>query len=414
MAMPPDAIPISQIPQDSVSVNKMPSDAIPISQMQGNSGIDFGQVAGEFGKGLVNPSPGENPAISAGMRSLNNIQDQGTTQLLNQMPNPTPKGSVGRKIQEFGVKGLANLVGGFSQEPLQNAVMGAGKSLANSVQAPINYIKNAETAVGSKITPNTVEAIISRLKGMDPEALKAIGISDESNQIAQTVGKRVGLTELPSKPVADSYYENVIKSAPEDIKIPTSNLQQAIDNPYNKLQSSRVMNQLKDITSRSNLDENGVMQSTPISKVEYSDLRGTLNNLDPRGEDPAVQAIKQALDADAEQAIPDLSKAKGTFQVSRELSKASNYIDNPKLGQNTQTLLEKSQNPKNTQTQDYLKQLLGDKAEPILKDLAKNRTQQNIVGTGKKIAGIGLGTGLIDYLLHRIAGKGVMDLIKGK
>ena len=256
-----------------------------------------------------------------------------------------------------------------------NAMKSAPRNLLRGVTRPF-------TKIGSEITPKVEGLVTSRIKSMNPEALNAIGVSPESNRIAQEVGQRVGLEELPSKTMADKYYQIASDSIPEDVKIPTTNLEKAISDPANQ---SRATQEIGKLLKRSNLDEMGVMQKTPLSKLEYQNIRKMLNNLDPTGETPAIQAVKHALDADAGTVSPEVAKANGTFQVSRELGKANKYIEKPNLGSSLQKQLEEGGKMGNVQKRAELSKLIGPEAKNIFKDIGRTKGLQRLIAAAGSV-----------------------------
>ena len=323
-------------------------------------------------------------------KMLPNSPEMERKQSLN-IPNPmlpimpmkvgefTPRESA-KELAGIGVDEVATLgaMGGA------RAAKGAAKGAFNAMKSVPSKLARPFTKIGAEITPRAEELITSRVRGMHPEALEALGVPNESRQIAKRVSERVGLDELPSREMADKYYGNVIESIPDDVQIGTSNLQQAVSDPANQSQATR---KIKELLGRSRLNDKGVLESAPLSKQEYNDIRGMLNNMDPRGETPSIQSVKQALDADAEIVVPDINKAKGTFQVSRELSKADKYLEKPNLGSNLQRQLEEAGKMGNVQKREEMSRLIGPEAEQIFKDIRKT---QGVKALAKVAGSIGL------------------------
>ena len=71
-------------------------------------------------------------------------------------------------------------------------------------------------------------------------------------------------------------------------------------------------------------------------------------------------------------------------------------------------MLESSQKSSEVSVRNNLKEILGNKADSIIKQLEKNQSRKNIAKATKQLATAGIGIGLADYLIHRIIGKTIL------
>src|SRR3990167_702036 len=251
------------------------------------------------------------------------------------------------------------------------------KSTRELARGPIEFDPFSKTKakpqyLGREIAPKATELASRRVRSMEPEALREIGISSEDTALAQRLKQKHGLKEFPTKASADEFYARTRASAPSDAQIPTDSLEKALLNPENRLDSSSMRN-ISKYLNRTRINELGVTEKVPLSPSEYDKIRGMLNNLDPTGETPAVQAIKSALDSDFGKVVPEIAGAKGRFQLSRQVPKAELYLDKTALFKTIQSKLETATTPKNVEDRLSLKRLLGEKSEPLLKDLEAQR-----------------------------------------
>ena len=262
---------------------------------------------------------------------------------------------------------------------------------------PFSKTKSKPAYLGREISPKATELASSRVRSMEPESMREIGIGSEDTALAQELKSKFGLSEFPTKSSADEFYAQTMKAVPEETEFPTARFEQALSDPSNRL-DSRSTEYIKSILNRTRGNELGVIEKRPLLKQDYENIRGLLNNLDPSGETPAVQAIKQALDADAGDIIPALAEAKGRFQLSRQVPKAELYLDKTKLPEEISRRLKSGSVPENVDVRESLKRLLGEGSEPILKDLEAQRLSKEWYG------GIGEGPG--------VSGRPILDVIK--
>lgn len=242
----------------------------------------------------------------------------------------------------------------------------------------LNKTKSKPEYVGREISPKASELASSRVRSMEPEAMREIGIGSEDVALSQELKNKFGIGEFPTKSSADEFFETTIRSAPEDIEIIPNNLRDALADPANKIDNKSASQLLEGIIRRRRDTGLGVLEGQPISKSEFEQIRATLNNLDPNGEIPGVQAIKQALDADASTVIPELASAKGRFQLSRQVPKAELYLDKTKLNKEMSSMLNTASESKNVSARESLKRLLGEGGEFLIDDAIAQRLSKEL------------------------------------
>lgn len=265
----------------------------------------------------------------------------------------------------------------------------AGRSLTGKYGAGFLFSKTKAKPefLGRELSPKATELASSRVRGMEPEALREIGISSESNDIAQGLKSRFGLSELPSEGAADDFFANVVNAAPDDAVIMPERFLAALQENIDKfhpgdLKYFRSLTESQPSTVEAMLGGTGKTMR-PLSKSEFLNLRGYVNRLTQAGDNPFAQAIKSALDTDASTAIPQLAEAKGVFQLSRELPKAQKYLDKADLSKQMQGKLEQAANPKNVQARESLGRLLGDESGPLMDELQAQRLAKEYYAPGQ-------------------------------
>lgn len=305
------------------------------------------------------------------------------------------------KTADKGITSILRRIGGKTAGDIKNT-----RSLAREFgpEYVFSKTKSKPEYVGREIAPKATDIASSRVRSMEPEALREIGVSPEATDIAQNVKGRFGLQEFPTKSQADEFFENVINSAPEEARIQPNNILKAIDDLEAQGVNLREFKQIKQSLIGQPSTEQAVFsgaskQARQLNPQEYKNLRAFINDLTEGGNNPFFQKVKTALDMDAEAVIPQLSEAKGVFQVSRELPKAEGYLNKTSLGKEMQGKLEGASAPKNVEQRLGLKRILGDEAEPLLKDLEAQRLAKEWYG------GIGEGPG--------VSGRPMLDVIKG-
>lgn len=247
----------------------------------------------------------------------------------------------------------------------------------------LNKGKSKPEYVGREISPKASELARGRVSSMEPEALREIGVSPEATQIAQDVKGKFGLKEFPTKAKADELFDTVINSAPPESRISPDNLSKAIGELEAQGLDLREFKGIKSAIQGNPNSTEAVMRGSSkrlnqLTPDEYRNLRTYLNNLTDNGNNPFFQKLKSALDMDAESVIPQLSEAKGVFQVSRELPKAENYLDKTKLPEEMSRRLESGADPKNVNVRESLGRLLGPEGESLVKDTQAQRLSKEL------------------------------------
>ena len=258
----------------------------------------------------------------------------------------------------------------------------------------LDKTKSKPEYLGREISPKAAELASSRVRSMEPDAMREIGIGSEDTALAQELKAKFGLKEFPTKSSAEDFFANTIDSVPDDIQINTANLERAFSDPANKLDKD-THRLVKDILDRRNFNEIGGLDKTPMSKQEFQQVRAMLNNLDPKGEIPGVQAIKQSLDSGLSDILPQFAEAKGLFQLSHQVPKAELYLDKTKLDKEMSGMLNTASEAKNVNARESLSRLLGQEGEGLIDDSVAQRISKEMyapsnlstrpVGTGKSI-----------------------------
>ena len=300
----------------------------------------------------------------------------------------------------------------------QLATLGLGKlapALFRGAKKVASIPGKIERAVGSEITPKALEAATGRVRAMEPEALGAIGVKPEDISTVSNLKKEYGFKEFPTKEDANKFFGKVTSQPinTESGNVVPESFVPKIKETISSLSSGlgknpRLANELQTI-----LDD--ISRGKTIDKATYEATRLNLNNMASGNPeiDRFIGPVKEALDFDAAQSgITGIGKARATYQLAHT-PKIENYLSDTKLPIKIQNLLESAQKPGEVTIKEQLKALLGDKSEGILKDLEKNRKQLNRVKGVKTVAKYGAGYGLIDYLLRRILGRSVLDVIGG-
>lgn len=397
------------------------------TQSQPNS---FGEMMGQVGTGLKNMAVG---LVKPPLRALYSATEYGPEQLMGKkvqpvtlpmvgrldpmqnmndavgtgiqtasltMPNPTAQGAM------FSGGGAMTNPDVTPKDVINNTILGGatGRAMQGVTELPTtmksipdvwNNLKNipaqAERSLGEKIVPQAMTSLRSRIMSMDPEALRAINVSPESISIAEKLKKNYGLSVLPTKQEANSFFKSVIDKAPENIKINPNNLTNVLDDVASKLAPSEertIRGYLSKPTSTTEAVEGAGAGNikTSLSKSDYLNLRNYLVNISESGNNPFASALKSALDNDAsvKGAIPEINEAKGVFQLSREMRKAHTVLNNPKAQISMQSLLEKAQDPSQVATRNHIQSLLGPDSVDVLAGLDENRQLKTKIGIAKK------------------------------
>lgn len=274
------------------------------------------------------------------------------------------------KGADKGITALLRRIGGTSSGDIKS-----GRSLMEKygVGYVMSKLKAKPEYLGREIAPKATEVAHSAVNSMQPSAMREIGISEDSTKIAQDIKGEFGLNEFPTTSKADKIYKNVIDSAPDDLEILPKNLDAVLSETGGSLSHSAQKEIKRIVSDRARSAEDPYRLGTGLSKKEYNYIRGIINDEIQAGNNVGAQAIKEALDTDAEAVIPGLKKAKGIFQVSRNTEKAEGYLDKMSLGKEMESKLRSAEAPKNVALKGSLKRLLGDKAGPLLDDLEAQR-----------------------------------------
>ena len=281
-------------------------------------------------------------------------------------------GKLAPMAAKFTDKNLTSLLRRVAGQSSSDIKLGRELMREGGVGAVLSKQKAKPAYLGREIAPKAADVAAGRVKSMNPNAMREIGIPTEDVQLAQDLKGKFGLQEFPTKSAADDFYSNVINSAPDDVQIPTENLKQVVSSPDIQI-DKQAKRYIEQFIGRSRMNPAGTLDEVPLSKTEYQNIRGMLNNIDPQGETPAIQAIKQALDSDAEKVIPGIAEAKGRFQLSRQTPKAEVFLDKARADEEMGRRLSQSQSPENVQVGESLQRLLGPEGDPLIKQVQGQR-----------------------------------------
>ena len=281
-------------------------------------------------------------------------------------------GKLAPMAAKFTDKNLTSLLRRVAGQSSSDIKLGRELMREGGVGAVLSKQKAKPAYLGREIAPKAADVAAGRVKSMNPNAMREIGIPTEDVQLAQDLKGKFGLQEFPTKSAADDFYSNVINSAPDDVQIPTENLKQVVSSPDIQI-DKQAKRYIEQFIGRSRMNPAGTLDEVPLSKVEYQNIRGMLNSIDPQGETPAIQAIKQALDSDAEKVIPGIAEAKGRFQLSRQTPKAEVFLDKARADEEMGRRMSQGQAPENVQVRESLSRLLGPEGDPLIKQVEGQR-----------------------------------------
>jgi len=300
----------------------------------------------------------------------------------------------------------------------------AARFAANVPTAPVKDLRNilkrlgkekvfgqsADTAefVGQELAPRASGAISGRVKNLDPVALRASGLKDEAVEELLETSRKSGIKRLPTTSEADSLFGKTIEDAPEDLNFNVSGLKDeirdillengVIDDAGNAIPGlvkdnrgfEYLQNMLKGLKSR-------ISKNKPITSLigddvgksgdalKFTDeidkksfIRTRANLLaqltgDAQIDRHTYRVIAKLDDAAESAGVKGMSNAKASFKMSRTGAKAYTFIDDPKFVENVQGRLEEASIPKNVQTRELLKKLIGKDADEILDLVQSNR-----------------------------------------
>lgn len=249
----------------------------------------------------------------------------------------------------------------------------------------LSKTKSKPAYLNREITPKATELAQGRVRSMNPEAMREIGISPEDTSTAQRLKDINSIQEFPTKASADEFYSRMFHETPSDVQIPTTSLERAYLQNRDSLSPS-LASKIESYTNRTTSSGLGTLEKAPMTKDEYASLRDLLNNVDPKGEIPAIQSIKSGLDNDFSVINPKINEAKDIFQLANNTPKIEPYLNKTTLDENIASRLEKASEPKNTIVADSLKRLLGEESTPLIDDaraqrLAKEMYSQSNLST---------------------------------
>lgn len=269
----------------------------------GPKGVDFGQVANEAFKGATNPSPGSNPIISAGQSGLNSIQNQASDSLLDKMPNATKRGSLGRTIQNVGVKGLADMVAmGGVDRGIDAASEAMQPKNVSDILKRISGLENKGYKLSSEVIP--VDQTENIIKGTPHPAVEQFFKNSTPAKTAEDLqgqmqGKaedlmtqRKAILENSNKPQSREYlnglYKEIegIKSQPQTPKVKSilKGMQDVYDAEVENLNNGGELDSLKaesrkEWHGKQSGIEKGFPQETSPGTIQAHDiLRNGLKN----------------------------------------------------------------------------------------------------------------------------------------
>lgn len=306
-------------------------------------------------------------------------------------------GRFGPKVVSGGVKGavkntdktltsITRRIGGLTSEDIKS-----GRRLTSEYgpSKVFSKVKAKPSYVGSQIAPKASEVASTNVRSMRPESIRELGVSSEDTALATELKNKYGLTEFPTKSSADEFFNQVMESADPTTPINTNRIREVLSDPTISV-DTKTKSFLNGLLNRTRTNELGVLEPAPISTGEFKQVRSYLNNLDPSGDMPSVQAIKQALDSDAAEVIPQLAEAKGRFQLSRQVPKVEGYLDKQALEKQMESQLKSASSPEAFQAKESLKRLLGDEAKTVLDDLEASRLAGEYYGKTEN-SGINMG-----------------------
>lgn len=290
------------------------------------------------------------------------------------------------------------------------ALFKGAKVLPEIASSAVKGISKPFTTIGSEITPMAEAEIVGRLKSMEPEALRAVGVPENSSKFAQKVKGLTSIKELPTEQAANDYFHKIISNVPNDVNIKPENFQKATTTAISKLEggllkSDPLADSLRTMLKNS---EGG------ITKEQFLNARREINNLYGTKEEykTILQPVKEALDKDVSLASADMGSSapiKGArimYKLPRELKKANAYMDKSNLGSNLQRQLEEASKMGNVQKREELSSLIGPKAPEIFKSIRKANIGKTVVkGAGGMALFSALPSGLKRTIFHILTGQ---------
>lgn len=267
--------------------------------------------------------------------------------------------------------------------------------------------------IGNELAPKAAEIKRQRILSMEPDALSQVGVKQGDINFAKKVKGLTSVKTIPTQEEGDAFYESVIRSIPEDTKIPTDNLRNALNKSISGAEGGlgkdpNLVNKLKEILSDLDRETTGASDSImygagkrnlPITKQTYEATRRNLNRLfsDNPELNRFVQPLKEALDKDASLAAADvgvsapMGRARLMYRLPRQLSKARTVVDNPNFNEVVEKEVREVANPLNVAKRENFRKLLGPEADDILAKLdsgkiAKEEADRLLAGLKERVS----------------------------
>lgn len=283
--------------------------------------------------------------------------------------------------------------------------IGASKLFKGGVERP-DY-------VGRELAPRVSKLAKESVESLEPNALRAIGVPEDVIEDAVKVKKEYGLKKLPTIDEADDFFEQVVNQDPFNGEIVPSQFKAKLGQSIAKLEaglgkehpivkSMRFMldNLERNPTSSESIRTGVGKIGRNLTKDEYLATRRDINRLFTNNKelDSFVQGLKEALDSDAAQSgITGTKRARDIYRVSREVTKARNFVDKAELlsEKGAQSQLLSAQDPKRVVEKDIIKALTGSESGEILDLLEGNKILST---SGPEGIGRTKGSGIISSL----------------
>ena len=364
-------------------------------------GEDASQAIG-FGASMVTPTNAALTALTGGTNKLL------TPSMVKPITKPISKvpGILARfaaNVETKPVKDLRNIMDRI----------GAGKLFGGGVETP-EY-------VGRELAPRMSKLAKEGVESLDPNALRAIGVPEDVIDDAVRVKSEYGLKKMPSIEEADDFFESVIKQDPFDGEIKPEQFRRSLEGSIANLESGlgkdhsvvKSMRFMLDGLDRSPSSAESIRTGVgkigrSLTKDEYLGTRRDINRLFTNNKeiDMFVQKLKETLDSDAAQSgITGTKRARDIYRVSREVTKARNFVDKADLlsEKGAQSQLLSAQDPKRVVEKDIIKSLTGTESGEILDLLQGNKI---LTTSGPEGIGRTKGSGIISSI-RDLARRGI-------
>jgi len=245
--------------------------------------------------------------------------------------------------------------------------------------------------VGRELAPRVSALAKESVESLEPNALRAIGVPEDVIEDAVKVKKQYGLKKLPTIDEADDFFEQVVNQDPFNGEIEPSKFKAKLGQSISKLEaglgkehpivkSMRFMlgNLERSPSSAESIHTGAGKIGRNLTKEEYLATRRDINRLFTNNKelDSFIQGLKETLDSDAAQSgITGTKRARDIYRVSREVTKARNFVDKAELlsEKGAQSQLLSAQDPKRVVEKDIIRALTGGDASEILDLLEGNK-----------------------------------------